>query len=241
MCGRYTAKKSAVDLADEFDAADTTGDDVRADYNVAPTKRVPVVRSSRPPDGDRPADWKSRELTVMRWGLVPFWAKDLTIGSRMFNARSESVTTTRAFRSAVKRRRCLVPADGWYEWQKKPDSKDKQPYYMTSVDGAELAFAGLWEIWGEGEDRVTSFTILTTDSVGPLQNIHHRMPLVLPAARWDAWLDREREDVADLLRPPSTELVDALELRPVGAKVGNVRNNGPELTERAEPEAVGLF
>lgn len=243
MCGRYTAKKNAVELADEFDAEIFVAEDLEADYNVAPTKRVHIVRSTKPEEGGSAAEARTsgaRELTVMRWGLIPSWAKDEKIGSKMFNARAESLSTKPAFRSALKRRRCLVPADGWYEW-KKADGKTKQPFYMSSADSSELAFAGLWEIWGDKPNRLTTFTIITTDSVGPLQDIHDRMPLVLPPHLWDEWLDRSTEDVADLLAPPTLEVVDGIELRPVGTEVGNVANNGPSLIDRVEPLATRLF
>lgn len=231
MCGRYTARKAPADLAAEFEAQDRLADATRPDFNVAPTRVVPVVRA--PKD-----EAHGRELVDMRWGLVPFWAKDPKIGARMINARVESVTTKPAFRSAVKKRRCIVPADGWYEWKRDPNGPGKQPYYMTPGDGSSLSFAGLWETWGEGEARLRTCTILTTEAQGQLAQIHDRMPFLLPPEAWADWLDGEQKDVVDLLATPDLARGDALELRPVGAAVGKVANNYPELVERIEPEAV---
>lgn len=233
MCGRYTAKKNPVELAEEFEAADHLADERGPDFNVAPTRDVPIVRADRDDEATAP-----RELVEMKWGLVPFWSKDPKTGGRMFNARVETVTTKPTFRTAVKKRRCIVPADGWYEWKKSEDGKTKQPYYMTSQDGSSLAFAGLWETWGKGGDFLQTFTILTTESQGQLVDVHDRMPFLLPASNWSSWLDPEREDVSDLLGHPDLERGDALELRPVGADVGKVANNTPDLINRIEPGAV---
>lgn len=243
MCGRYTSKKNPVDIAEEFHAANLVPDDRRPDFNVAPTREVPVVRARKPAEpaadgGDAgKQDGEQRELVQMKWGLVPFWAKDPKTGGRMFNARVETVSAKPAFRSAVKRRRCIVPADGYYEW-KKLDGGKKQPYYLTPQDGSSLALAGLWEIWGEGDDRLTTFTILTTAAAGHLEEIHDRMPFMLPPQAWQQWLDPSTEDVKALLEHPDLARADSLELRPVGADVGNVANNRPDLIDPVEPEAV---
>ncbi|GAB3297521.1 SOS response-associated peptidase [Epidermidibacterium keratini] len=236
MCGRYTSKKNPVELAEEFDAEDRIAEQRRPDFNVAPTRNEPVVRAERDQHGPQAA----RELVEMRWGLVPFWAKDPKAGGRMFNARAETLTTKPAFRSAVKKRRVLVPADGWYEWKKSEDGKTKQPYYMTTQDGSSLAFAGLWESWGTGEDYLQTYTIITTEAQGQLTEVHDRMPFLLPASAWGDWLDPDRDDVTDLLATPDLERGEQLELRPVGADVGKVANNSPELIERIEPGAVLL-
>lgn len=233
MCGRYTSKKNPVEIAEEFEAANHVPAERNPDYNVAPTRHVPVVRAQRDDDGS-PA---GRELVQLRWGLVPFWAKDPKVGGRMFNARVETVSTKPAFRSAVKRRRCIVPADGYYEWLKRDDGS-KQPYYMTPQDGSSLAFAGLWESWGEGQDRLHTFTILTTDAAGHLEQIHDRMPFMLAPDTWGAWLDPSIEDVEELLRHPDLARAESLELRPVGPDVGKVANNRPDLITRVEPDAV---
>jgi putative SOS response-associated peptidase YedK len=177
----------------------------------------------------------------MRWGLVPHWAKDPGIGSRLINARAESAASKPAFRDAVLRRRCLLPADGWYEWQRLGDRK--QPFYITSADSSGLAMAGLWSSWRgpDAADSLMTCAVLTTDAMGPLAEIHDRMPLILPAQAWRAWLDPDSADVGELLTPPAAHLVAALELRPVSTAVNNVRHEGPELIERLEPEQPALL
>jgi len=234
MCGRYVARRDAGDLVSEFEAADLLTEPLLADYNVAPTDPVPVVLTRhRPGDGaGRVASPVGRQLRLARWGLVPSWAPDTRRAARHINARAETVTELPAFRSAVRRRRCLVPADGWYEWAPRDDGPGRQPTYLTPRDGGVLAFAGLYEIWGP--DRLLTSSIVTTAAVGELVRVHDRMPLVLPRSAWAAWLDPAREDVAELL-VPDRALVDGLELRPVGPAVGTVANDGPGLIERVEP------
>jgi putative SOS response-associated peptidase YedK len=236
VCGRYAASRRPEDLVVEFEAVPAEGQEpLRADYNVAPTKDVHVVRTKRERDAEgSPTGAGHRELRVVRWGLVPSWAKDTSIGNRLLNARVESLTEKPAFRSAARSRRCLVPADGWYEWQKKLDAPGKQPFFITPADGSVLAMAGLYEVWGKGEDRLYTCTVVTAPAVGALTEIHDRMPLVLPRERWAEWLDPARDDVEALAQPTPPELVEALELRPVGTAVNNVRNNGAELLARVE-------
>jgi len=267
MCGRYTTTMDPETLYGIFDTvadepAPATehqpgsgeyGGDVprrpppvqlRERYNIAPTTDVPVVRE-RPEREDAPS---GRLVGPVHWGLVPSWAKDPAVGNRMFNARAESLADKPAFRRAYQRRRCLFPASGYYEWRKPdgsaPKGAKKQPFYMTPLDGSVMAFAGIWEYWKspEGEPLVSA-AIITTDSVGPLQEIHDRMPLILPASEWSAWLDPAADgaSVAPLLAPPEEALVAGLELRPVGQRVGNVRNDDPGLIERVEPEEFALF
>ncbi|MGY1847761.1 SOS response-associated peptidase [Blastococcus sp. SYSU DS1021] len=236
MCGRYAASRKPEDLALEFEAVPAGGQPpLAADYNVAPTKDVYVVRHARERDAEGvPTGGGFRELRAVRWGLVPSWAKDVSVGNRMLNARAESLTEKPAFRSAARSRRCLVPADGWYEWAKRLDSPAKQPYFITPEDGSVLAMAGLWEVWGKGEDRLYTCTVVTSPATGALAEIHDRMPLVLPRERWAEWLDPAREDVVELARSTPPELVAGLELRPVSPAVNSVRNNGPELLARAD-------
>ena len=236
MCGRYVSVRSNEDLTDEFDAVDATNDEWAAgDYNVAPTKPVRIVvnRPLRDADGT-PAPSPTRQLRVVSWGLIPSWAKDRKTQSRMFNARAESVATTNAFRRAYAKRRCLVPADGWYEWQLTDDGK--QPLFMTPEDGHPLAFAGLYEFWGEQGRTVTTCTIITAAAEGPLAEVHDRMPLLLPRKAWNRWLDPAVDDPADLLAPWDEARAEHLELRPVATLVNKVDNNGPQLVERAEPQ-----
>ena len=228
MCGRYATTRSSADLSALFDADDETHDGLAADYNVAPTDPVPIVRVSRSAG--------ARVLTRVKWGLVPAYAKDARGGARMINARAETVTKSGAFAPSFAKRRCLVPADGWYEWQRR-GPKDKQPYFMTDPDGDVLAFAGLWAVWGRGDDRVLSCCILTAAALGDLTLIHDRMPLVLARDAWDAWLTAEPAD-AERLLTPSAEIVSGLEVRAVGARVGDVHNDGPSLIERVDAPAV---
>ncbi len=236
MCGRYASTKNAHDLAAEFDAVDLTVDEpLRPAYNVAPTDRVHVVRRSR--------SAQARVVEAVRWGLVPSWAKDLSGGARMINARDDSLADKPAFRSAFARRRCLVPADGWYEWVRREHAPGKQAYYMTPEDGSGLAFAGLWEVWGGEGDRLLSCTVVTTAAAGELAAVHDRMPLVLPASRWAAWLGEEVAEPEVLLAPPPPSVLRGLEIRPVGPAVGKVANEGPELVGRVPldtPAPVGL-
>lgn len=236
MCGRYAASRRPEDLTVEFEAVRAEGQaPLPADYNVAPTKEVYVVRYARERDPEgRPTGAGHRELRAVRWGLVPSWAKEAAIGSRLLNARVESLAEKPAFRSAARSRRCLVPSDGWYEWTERLDRPGKQPYFITPTDGSVLAFAGLWEVWGRGADRLYTCTVVTAPAVGALGEIHERMPMVLPAERWNDWLDPAREDVTALAGPTPAELVERLELRPVSTRVNNVAHNGVQLTERVE-------
>jgi putative SOS response-associated peptidase YedK len=222
MCGRYATTRSAADLADLFGAQDDTEDGLAPDYNVAPTDQVPVVRLSASAGG--------RVLSVVSWGLVPSYAKDTKGAARMINARAETVATSNAFAPSFARRRCLVPADGWYEWVRR-GPRDKQAYFLTPRDGSVLAFAGLWAVWGRGDERKLTCAVLTTAAVGELAAVHDRMPLTLAAERWDDWLAGE-PDAERLLAAPDPAFLERLEIRPVGAAVGDVRNDGPSLVER---------
>jgi putative SOS response-associated peptidase YedK len=236
MCGRYVSVRSNEDLTEEFDAIDATNGEWDApNYNVAPTDPVRVVvnRPLRDEQGT-PAKTPTRQLRVVSWGLIPSWSKDRKTQGRMFNARIETVATTNAFRRAYALRRCLVPADGWYEWR--AAESGKQPLYMTAEDGHSVAFAGLYEFWGEHGTTVTTCTILTAPSAGPLAEIHDRMPLVLPRTAWARWLDPAERDPADLLTSWDEVSGEHLELRPVATLVNKVDNNGPELVERVEPQ-----
>lgn len=252
MCGRYALTMEPESLYGLFEAEPDEraggaqglygGDPVRPRYNIAPTLTVPVVRLEprvAPEDAHR-------QIEPMRWGLVPSWAKDVSVGNRMINARVESLGEKAAFRTALAKRRCLIPASGYFEWRTLGDQTVggrkrpvKQAYYLTPQDGSVMAFAGLWEYWrprgaesdaDTADQAVVSMTIITAPSVGPLTKIHDRMPLVLPASEWAAWLD-PRVDPAPMLEPPPAELVAAIELRPVGPAVGNVANDDPSLID----------
>ncbi len=228
MCGRYATTRGAADLSALFEAYDDTGGRLAVDYNVAPTKPVPIVRISQRLGGS--------VLSVARWGLVPSWAKDLRGAARMINARAETVATIRSYAKPFAQRRCLIPADGWYEWVRR-DGAPKQAYFMTPRDGGGLAFAGIWSAWsGAGtssgaELPLLTCSVITTAAVGDLALVHERMPLLLPPGRWAAWLAGGGEP-GELLTPPGEELLAGIETRPVGPAVGNVRNSGSELVAR---------
>ncbi|MGI9605210.1 MAG: SOS response-associated peptidase [Acidimicrobiales bacterium] len=221
MCGRFTSTTPPDKLAAYFGAeAPTDADEVEPDYNVAPTREVPVVRFRE----------EVRHLDFLRWGLVPRWAKDLRIGSKMINARAETVATKNAFRSAFARRRCIVSADGFYEW-KQIDDKTKQPMYITRADGDPLALAGLWERWtdAEGLRDFHTFTILTTTPNATMAPIHDRMPVMLPPSVWDEWLDPSNDDTTGLQRLLVPAPDDLLATHAVSTDVNSVKNNAPEL------------
>lgn len=209
----------------EFEAADATdGQALPPDYNVAPTKEVHAVLVRH----------GVRQLRVLKWGLVPSWAPDTKDAARLINARIETVADRPAFRSALHRRRCLVPADGWYEWAAAPDQPGRQPYFITPADGSLLAFAGLYE-WRAGQ---YTCTILTAAATGVLSEVHDRMPITVDRGQWAAWLDPSQADPP----LPLVSAIDGLELRPVGTAVGNVANNGPALIEpRLDPAPQTLF
>jgi putative SOS response-associated peptidase YedK len=236
MCGRFALEGVTYEqLAGIFALVAVDTGELRPRYNIAPTQAIPIVH--------HPTDAPGRLLESARWGLIPSWAKDPSIGGRLFNARSETAAEKPSFRAAFTRRRCLVPASGWYEWGRRPDGR-RQPYYMTPADGSLLAFAGLWESWrdpalSDAPPLVTA-TILTGPSDGPLAPIHDRVPLVIEQEHWGAWLGEdgasksEALTLLDELRSDehTTRLASRLELRPVGASVGSVRNDSAALVER---------
>ncbi|MFD0558533.1 putative SOS response-associated peptidase YedK [Stackebrandtia endophytica] len=224
MCGRYASTRSSADLATLFDAADFTQGRLDASFNLAPTDSVPIIRMSRSAD--------ARVVSAARWGLVPPWSDSPSVGVRMINARSESVTTSRAYRGPFARKRCLVPADGWYEWRKLGGGR-KQPYFTTAKQDRPLVFAGLWETWGGDENRLMTCTVLTTPAVGELHEIHDRMPLLLEADSHRDWLE-DRDAAEHLLHGVDEQSLKSLEIRPVGKAVGNVANDGPQLVDRVD-------
>jgi putative SOS response-associated peptidase YedK len=239
MCGRYASSRRPEDLIEEFEVVnDRTPAPLAADYNVAPTKEVYAV-VERPPSKDSP-DPPERQLRVLTWGLVPSWAKDPSIGNKMINARMETVAEKPAFKRAFAARRCLLPADGYFEWY--PTSQNnakgkpvKQPYFIRPADGGVLAMAGLYEIWRDrslADDDPDRFrwtcTVLTTAAEDSLGHIHDRMPLMVERDRWGDWLDPRVGGELSLLVPAAP---GRLEAYPVAPLVSNVRNNGPELIE----------
>jgi putative SOS response-associated peptidase YedK len=258
MCGRYASARKRIELLEEFSVErDRTTQPLAPDYNVAPTKSVYAVLSRDGKDGrdgsDDEAMQAARQLRVVRWGLVPSWAKDVSIGSRLINARSETVAEKPAFRRAFARRRCLLPADGYYEWMvlgaseatDKPGKKAKQPYFIHRADGGPLAFAGLYELWRDrsvpDEDPAAwlwSATIITTTAPDELGEIHDRMPMVIPPESWADWLDPANSDVADLRALLAPAMVSGLTSYPVSTQVNSVRNNGPQLLEQIEVDPI---
>lgn len=241
MCGRYASSRRPEDLVEEFDVAVPRFDEPLApDYNVAPTKEVYAVME-RPPsrESDEPPE---RQLRVLTWGLIPSWAKDPSIGNRMINARMETVAEKPAFRRAFAARRCLLPADGYFEWYATQETTAagkprKQPFFIRPSDGGTLAMAGLYEIWRDPsrpDDDPHPFrwtcTVLTTEAEDDLGHIHDRMPLMVEPDRWSDWLDPQAPQAAllGLLTPAAPGRLEAF---PVSTLVGNVKNNGPELLE----------
>ena len=222
MCGRFARRSTQQVLADWFGVELEDMPWFAPSFNVAPQSTQPVVRVSR--------NSGAREFSLMRWGLVPFWAKDAKFGYSTINARAEEAPTKPAYREAFKKRRCLVPADAFYEW-KRFDAKTKQPYAIALKSGEPYAFAGLWESWRPKEgDPLETFTILTTDPNELMQSIHNRMPVILEPRDYNRWLDSANPQTppVDLLRPFPAEKMLAW---PVTDRVGNVRNNDPELLE----------
>jgi putative SOS response-associated peptidase YedK len=225
MCGRFTQQRPASELAEIF-AAEPLADELGARFNVAPTDDAYVVVQR----DDR------RAITAYRWGLVPHWASDLRTGSRMFNARAETLTTSPAFRYAFDRRRCLVPVDSFYEWKR--EGAIRQPYRVVRADGRPLVLAGLWAGWHdpETEEVRRTFTIVTTTPNDALRDLHDRMPVVITDDAWDRWLDPAPADGGELraMLQPTDDV--ALRVYPVERLVNDVRRDGPELIE---PLAVG--
>jgi putative SOS response-associated peptidase YedK len=226
MCGRFVSATPPDQVAAYF-GAEAPEALLEPSWNVAPTTDVYAVL----------ADGSTRRLDAFHWGLVPRWAKDVKIGSRMINARAESLATKGAYKHAFQRRRCIVPADGFYEWQKRPGEKTKQPYFIHRPDGEPYAFAGLWETWkgpdGKGDEVLRSCTIITTTPNSEMAKIHDRMPVLLPPDAWDTWLDPDQQDLellGRLLVPAPPQLIT---LRPISTQVNNVRNDGPELMDEA--------
>ncbi len=220
MCGRYTLTTPAERLAEEFGFKDSSVE-LSPSYNVAPTQGVAAVLE----------EGAGRRLEVLRWGLIPPWADDPQIGSRMINARSETAPEKPSFRRAFRERRCLIPADGFYEWQRTNGAK--QPFYIHMEDGRPFAFAGLWESWGRGgEGEIRTCTILTTGANAVVGEIHERMPVIVAPDAYDVWLDpaSERDELTGLLAPYPE---DEMEAYPVSRFVNSPSNNDPRCVEPA--------
>jgi putative SOS response-associated peptidase YedK len=220
MCGRYTLKTPVEKLAEEFSFG-ASPVELPPNYNVAPTQQVAAVLE----------EGGERHLELLRWGLIPSWADDPGIGSRMINARSETAPEKPSFRRAFRERRCLIPADGFYEWQRTNGAK--QPYYIRMKEERPFALAGLWESWRDGSGpEIRSCTILTTKPNALTAEIHDRMPVILPPGSYDAWLDpeAERDELYGLLAPYPE---DEMEAYPVSRFVNSPQNNDPRCIEPA--------
>ncbi|HEV7902587.1 MAG TPA: SOS response-associated peptidase [Pyrinomonadaceae bacterium] len=217
MCGRFAQRSDPKRLAKEFKVAEVP--QVEARYNIAPTQEILAVRELA--DG--------QEMSFFKWGLVPSWAKDVSMGARLINARSETVQEKPSFRDAFKKRRCIIPADGFYEWQR--TGGKKQPFFFRMRDESPFGFAGLWDRWQDGEGKaIESCTILTTGANEVLRPVHDRMPVILHPEEYALWLggeERQRGLLTDLLRPYPAE---AMVGYPVSPLVNSPRNKGAELT-----------
>jgi putative SOS response-associated peptidase YedK len=234
MCGRFARRSTQEVLADWFGVELEDMPWFAPTFNAAPQSTQPVVRLNR--------DSGSREFALMRWGLVPFWAKDAKFGYSTINARAEEAPSKPAYREALKKRRCLVPADAFYEWQRL-DQKNKQPYAIALKSGEPYALAGLWECWKPQEGPpLETFTILTTDPNELMQSIHNRMPVILEPRDYERWLDSGGGNSGELARPPVDLLrpypAEKMKAWQVSQRVGNVRNNDPELLEQAAPDRL---
>jgi putative SOS response-associated peptidase YedK len=235
MCGRFVSARKRLELLEEFaatrDAVPASTDPDRRDYNVAPTKRIYTVLKHKEED--------ERELRLTRWGLVPSWAKDTSAGSRMINARAETVASKPSFRAAFARRRCLIPADGYYEWI--TEEKAKKPFYIYRTDGGILAFAGIYELWRNAElpeDHDDAWhwsaSIITTQATDEIGRIHDRTPMVIPPDSWTDWLDpaNRDKDLMQAVMRPAPDGPGGLSSYPVSTEVNSVKHNGPALIER---------
>ncbi len=236
MCGRFVSSSPPDEIAAYFDVDSVPEQllDRGPNYNTAPTTGVLVVYE----------DGSTRRLDAFHWGLVPSWAKDTKIGGRMINARAETVTTKPAFKRAFAGRRCIIPADGFYEWTTEPDQKKKQPYFIHRPDGEPYAFAGIWERWkgpkgaaeeGTEAEPLRSCSIITTTANEPMSKLHDRMPVILPPDAWATWLDPEQHDVdllGQLLVPAPKELIT---YHAVSTEVNNARNKGEHLADQIDP------
>lgn len=261
MCGRFAVTTDPARLAAQIDAVDETGGaGLRGpNFNVAPTTDIAAAVARH----DEPGDEATRRLRLMRWGLVPSWAKAGPDGapqtkSQLINARAETVTTSPAFRGSAEHKRCLIPMDGYYEWRPNADDPKrgrKTPFYFSREDGSPLLVAGLWSSWrpapagrseatgGLDEDAapLLTCTVITTDAVGELASVHARMPLILAERDWDRWLDPDAPAPGGLLAAPPD--IAGIAMREVSTLVNSIANNGPELIEPAggDNQPVGLF
>lgn len=233
MCGRYVSVSTPEQYASHFEVAEVRTGSLGARYNVAPTLEVYAVVAA---DGQR-------RLGSLRWGFVPYWSPGPRQGPSPINARVETIARNRMFADSFGRRRCLLPADGFYEWQERPEGRRKQPWFIHLPEGEPMAFAGIWSRWRPrdgteaGTAAVHSTAIVTTAAAGRMAELHDRMPVVLPRRLWDAWLDPEAVDPGRLSRMLAALDPPALEARRVSDRVNDVRNDGPDLIEPGSIDA----
>jgi putative SOS response-associated peptidase YedK len=216
MCGRYTLSQPG-DLLKELGVPEDEQVEILPNYNVAPTQEVPIVRPGAKGD---------RELAIVRWGLIPFWAKDEKIGNQMINARCESVSEKPAYKNAFKKRRCVLLADGFFEWKKQ--GSVKQPFHFFLEDHQPFVFAGLWERWTKGAEPIESCTIITTSANDTVAEVHDRMPVILGPEARELWLDDSVQD-AELLSSILRPYAGKMSASPVSRAVNSPRNNSPEI------------
>jgi putative SOS response-associated peptidase YedK len=220
MCGRFALYSDPFTLARRFEADAPA--ELSPRYNVAPSQNIPIVRD----EGEK------RRFALARWGLIPHWAKDMKIGYSTINARAETVASKPAFRSAFRHRRCLIPADGFYEWQVIPGSKIKQPWFIVLVDREPMAFAGLWERWRSPEgEELESCSIIVTEANEIMRPIHDRMPVILAPCDWDAWLEADAKDAGGLQGLLKSYSAEGMAAWPVTMKVNSPRNDSVECIE----------
>ena len=232
MCGRYAASADQDQLVEEFEIDQVLAPPQAPSWNIAPTDDVPAVVARLPGDDGTPV----RKLVTLRWGLVPSWAKNSRGGARLINARFETVAEKPSFRKAFANRRCLLPADGYFEWY--AGGARKQPYFIHRADGGLLVMAGIYEFWrdpnrpqGDPQAWVSTCSIITTTATEALGHIHDRMPMIIGQEAWGDWLDPRLTDPHTALALAQVTDADHLTAHRVGAAVGNVRNNGPELVQ----------
>ena len=235
MCGRFAFYSSHEAVVRLFGLAYDVTPGIEPQYNIAPTTFIPLVR-------EMTSDVAvTRRLAMMYWGLVPYWAKDKTIGARMINARADTLKEKPAFRHAFLRRRGLVPADGYFEWMK-VGAREKQPYFIQPASGAPFALAAIWETWLDPAtgDPLESCALITTDAGRSVAHIHDRMPVIIPAAAFGEWLDPRNRHVETLERFFAAEAAGERVVTPVSSRVSNARNQGPECIEPVALEQPGL-
>jgi putative SOS response-associated peptidase YedK len=238
MCGRFVSARKRLELLEEFGVQrDRVTDDLGPDYNVAPTKKIYAVLTSKDraskdrASKDRAGQERERELRTVRWGLVPSWAKDAKGGARLINARAETVAVKPSFRRAFAKRRCILPADGYYEW------KDKKPFYIFRLNGGITAMAGIYDLWrdpavkDDNDEHAFLWTasVITTDATDDVGQIHDRMPMVIAPDLWADWLDPDNTEISQLQAAMVPAMKGAMTSYPVSTAVNFVRNNGPEL------------